>query len=200
MNLPTIHRLSRPISRIHTAQYHSVPHLLRQNQNAQPISEPGPGDSSSADISLAHPKDPGNASTPSSPSTPTSSAHSPSTSTGNGASDSHAIPLNAPPQSGSKLPNPQQVRHQQYANPPFHTHLFFVALEKSFPTETARSLMRATRALLVDRIGRVNREALTNKDLESVRPQPIHGNKHSSYMAYSKLISSKQPSLSSEAK
>ncbi|KAG6900922.1 hypothetical protein C0993_004359 [Termitomyces sp. T159_Od127] len=41
-----------------------------------------------------------------------------------------------------------------YTNPPFHTHSFFVALEKTFPEQTARSLMRATRALLVDRISR----------------------------------------------
>ncbi|KAI0079666.1 hypothetical protein K474DRAFT_1584396, partial [Panus rudis PR-1116 ss-1] len=54
-----------------------------------------------------------------------------------------------------------------YANPPFHTHKFFTALEKSFPTPTARGLMRATRALLIDRVGRVKRDALTMKDLES---------------------------------
>ncbi|OCH93608.1 hypothetical protein OBBRIDRAFT_811059 [Obba rivulosa] len=54
-----------------------------------------------------------------------------------------------------------------YSNPPFHTHQFFTALERTFPTPVARNLMRATRALLVDRIGRVRREALTVKDLES---------------------------------
>ncbi|KAJ7507727.1 hypothetical protein B0H11DRAFT_139138 [Mycena galericulata] len=54
-----------------------------------------------------------------------------------------------------------------YANPPFHTHAFFTALEKTFPTPTARSLMRATRALLVDRVGRVRREGLTVKDLDN---------------------------------
>jgi len=54
-----------------------------------------------------------------------------------------------------------------YANPPFHTHAFFTALEKTFPTPTARSLMRATRALLVDRLGRVRREGLTVKDLDN---------------------------------
>jgi len=56
-----------------------------------------------------------------------------------------------------------------YSSPPFHTHAFFKALEKTFPEDTARSLMRATRALLVDRIGRVRREALTIKDLDNVR-------------------------------
>ena len=55
-----------------------------------------------------------------------------------------------------------------YSSPPFHTHRFFVALEKSFEPSTARSLMRATRALLVDRIGRVRNEALSTKDLENV--------------------------------
>ncbi|KAF7332185.1 hypothetical protein MKEN_00099500 [Mycena kentingensis (nom. inval.)] len=54
-----------------------------------------------------------------------------------------------------------------YANPPFDTHAFFAALEKTFPTPTARSLMRATRALLVDRLGRVRREGLTVKDLDN---------------------------------
>jgi len=54
-----------------------------------------------------------------------------------------------------------------YSSPPFHTHAFFTALEKTFPEETARSLMRATRALLVDRIGKVRREGLTVKDLDN---------------------------------
>ncbi|KAF9482465.1 hypothetical protein BDN70DRAFT_801455 [Pholiota conissans] len=54
-----------------------------------------------------------------------------------------------------------------YTAPPFHTHSFFLALEKTFAEATARSLMRATRALLVDRIGRVRREGLTIKDLDN---------------------------------
>lgn len=56
-----------------------------------------------------------------------------------------------------------------FGNPPFDTYRFFAVLEKTFPTPTARNLMRATRALLVDRTGRVKREGLTIKDLESVR-------------------------------
>ena len=60
-----------------------------------------------------------------------------------------------------------------YSSPPFHTHNFFVALEKSFEPSTARSLMRATRALLVDRIGRVRNEALSTKDLENVCITPL---------------------------
>jgi hypothetical protein len=55
-----------------------------------------------------------------------------------------------------------------YTAPPFNTHTFFAALEKTFPESTARSLMRATRALLVDRIGKVRREGLTQKDLDNV--------------------------------
>jgi hypothetical protein len=54
-----------------------------------------------------------------------------------------------------------------YQNPPFNTHAFFNVLEKTFPTPTARSLMRATRALLVDRIGKVKRDGLTYKDLDN---------------------------------
>ncbi|TEB30192.1 hypothetical protein FA13DRAFT_1734012 [Coprinellus micaceus] len=54
-----------------------------------------------------------------------------------------------------------------YTAPPFNTHTFFAALEKTFPESTARSLMRATRALLVDRIGKVRREGLTQKDLDN---------------------------------
>ena len=62
-----------------------------------------------------------------------------------------------------------------YQNPPFNTHAFFSVLEKTFPKQTARSLMRATRALLVDRIGKVKRDGLTYKDLDNVstpRPRP----------------------------
>lgn len=55
-----------------------------------------------------------------------------------------------------------------YARPPFDTHLFFSELEKTFPSQTAHSLMRATRALLVDRVGKVRRDALTLKELENV--------------------------------
>ncbi len=63
----------------------------------------------------------------------------------------------------------ESSRRQMHAIPPFNTHHFFVELEKTFPSPSARSLMRATRALLVDRIGRVRRDALTSKDLENVR-------------------------------
>jgi hypothetical protein len=55
------------------------------------------------------------------------------------------------------------------SNPPFHTHIFFTALEKCFPTPVARALMKATRAMLIDRVGKARRECLGNKDLENVR-------------------------------
>jgi len=54
-----------------------------------------------------------------------------------------------------------------YQSPPFDTHAVLSVLEKTFPTPTARSLMRATRALLVDRIGKVKRDGLTYKDLDN---------------------------------
>jgi Protein of unknown function (DUF1640) len=59
-----------------------------------------------------------------------------------------------------------------YQNPPFDTHTFFTVLEKTFPTPTSRSLMRATRALLVDRIGKVKRDGLTYKDIDNVMSPP----------------------------
>lgn len=55
-----------------------------------------------------------------------------------------------------------------YGPPPFNTYTFFAALERTFATPTARSLMRACRALLIDRIGKVRRDGLTFKTLENV--------------------------------
>ncbi|KAF8231862.1 hypothetical protein L208DRAFT_1423366 [Tricholoma matsutake] len=72
-----------------------------------------------------------------------------------------------PPHQVSDVPSTDVSRVPAYSNPPFHTHAFFTALEKTFPTPTARSLMRATRALLVDRVGKVRREGLTVKDLDN---------------------------------
>jgi hypothetical protein len=54
---------------------------------------------------------------------------------------------------------------------PFHTHVFFTALEQTFPSAVARTLMAATRGLLVDRILRIRRESLTGKDLDNVSLQ-----------------------------
>lgn len=86
-----------------------------------------------------------------------------------------AIPHSAssPPPNLPVPPEPPLVHSgngltSAYHSPPFDTHRFFAALEQTFPTPTARSLMRATRALLVDRIGRVKREGLMHQDLDNV--------------------------------
>jgi len=63
------------------------------------------------------------------------------------------------------LPVPANIHSP--SKPPFHTHSFFLVLERTFPTPVARSLMRATRGLLIDRIGRVRREGLGFKDLDN---------------------------------
>ncbi|OBZ76202.1 Uncharacterized protein C27B12.07 [Grifola frondosa] len=121
---------------------------------------------------MAHPMDPSNqpGSTPSTssytpPPTPPSDEDA-------GAGANTAVPAaSVPPDPQSNLPIPHIaptiVTPPLHANPPFNTHQFFVALEKSFPGPIAANLMRVSRALLVDRIGRVRRDALTVKDLES---------------------------------
>ncbi|KAJ3510301.1 hypothetical protein NLJ89_g4760 [Agrocybe chaxingu] len=125
-----------------------------------------PFDAGSSSVPMSHPRDPSGSSSGSS--TSSSSSSSPSSSS-------------VPPPTGGESPNMPTVasemstsykvepsfRSPTYSSPPFHTHAFFAALEKTFPEETARSLMRATRALLVDRIGRVRREGLTVKDLDN---------------------------------
>lgn len=86
---------------------------------------------------------------------------------------STSLPIPAQPllqTTGNGRSSPSETGTPYYSSPPFDTHKFFVALEKSFEPSTARSLMRATRALLVDRTGRVRNEALSTKDLENVRP------------------------------
>jgi len=87
-------------------------------------------------------------------------------------STSLPIPAHPLPQTtgNASRPGSSETGTPYYSSPPFDTHKFFVALEKSFEPSTARSLMRATRALLVDRIGRVRNEALSTKDLENVCP------------------------------
>jgi len=82
------------------------------------------------------------------------------------------VPPSSDSSSNSGVPAPYVVpmpsrKLPTYSSPPFHTHSFFTALEKTFPEQTARSLMRATRALLVDRIGKVRSESLTVKDLDN---------------------------------
>ncbi|KAJ3869699.1 hypothetical protein EV359DRAFT_76496 [Lentinula novae-zelandiae] len=134
-------------------------------------------------ISMAHPLDPSNADaqqpthttnvvpndeTPSAPSSSMPSPGSPPS-----PPPPPAISKSIPEferSNSSNLPSTVQ-RHEvytpAYSHPPFHTHAFFKVLEGTFPTSIARSLMRATRALLVDRIGKVRREGLTHKDLDN---------------------------------
>ena len=155
-----------------------------------PIVDPSPDQGPFNEIVLApHPKDPGSstqsqAPPPPPPPPPTNTTQTsasipdpppppppPGSETPNNTPPVPVTPQYDPqddPDGVSGLPSPQQVPPSTYGNPPFDTYRFFSALEKTFPTTTARSLMRATRALLVDRIGRVKREGLTIKDMESV--------------------------------
>lgn len=167
LNLSRILRLP-PVRRIHRSSF-------------------DPGHSNS--ISLAHPRDTGLRSPPSQSSESiandrdnepaASSSSSPRTESATPKSPSFdAEPPPPSPEQYAQLPPdvpasppvpaPATYIPPVYSNPPFNTHAFVAALEKTFPTPTARSLMRATRALLVDRIGRVRREALTVKDMENV--------------------------------
>ncbi|CDO74064.1 hypothetical protein BN946_scf185043.g114 [Trametes cinnabarina] len=154
------------------------------------ISDPQ-GPSGLNSISLAHPKDPASQAAPSQstssfsppPPPPPSPPPTPSTSVGNDSDDKSndnasaapsedaSVPakFNHPPiDPGTDLPFPQTPPSPPYhVNPPFNTHRFFSQLEECFPTPIARNLMRVNRALLVDRIGRVKRDALTVQDLES---------------------------------
>ncbi|PCH41444.1 hypothetical protein WOLCODRAFT_69651 [Wolfiporia cocos MD-104 SS10] len=175
---------------------HSPPPRLAARPAPQPrrahtsptIADPSPrGAANAPSVSLAHPRDPANhpgtapgagQSTPPSPpppeppepSSPAAAAPPPPPPADDAQVDAGStlgVPVPSPPP-----PFPPSQHHDPYipapySNPPFHTHHFFTVLERVFPTTTARSLMRATRALLVDRLGRVRREALTVKDLES---------------------------------
>ena len=141
-------------------------------------------------ITLAHPMDPGPSQSTSSTSATsgsddrnTANASSSYNSSANVLTDSELSTPSVTSGDSSKDPTatsaansalPVPTIYRTHSQPPFHTHAFFTALEKTFPTPTARSLMRATRALLVDRIGRVRREALTVKDLENVRLVIFH--------------------------
>jgi len=84
-------------------------------------------------------------------------------------------PLSFPPNESSSHNLPSPVIKPTGPPPvhvnPFHTHVFFTALEKTFPSPVARTLMAATRGLLVDRILKIRRESLINKDLDNVRQQ-----------------------------
>ncbi|KAJ6599135.1 hypothetical protein DFH09DRAFT_902942 [Mycena vulgaris] len=161
-----VRQLSRLCRTISTEAHSSPPSssllpivISRDAHSAPLISDP----STSRSISLAHPRDPliHPERTPIRQDTqpPNDTAEPlPSASTDAAPSATSGVP-------STLLDSSSNV--SSYANPPFHTHAFFTALEKTFPTPTARSLMRATRALLVDRVGRVRREGLTVKDLDN---------------------------------
>ncbi|KAL4264209.1 Coiled-coil domain-containing protein 90-like protein [Pleurotus pulmonarius] len=130
--------------------------LCRELHSVPQISDP----SKALSVSLAHPKDPAAGYTPN----PTPPPPPPPASS-SGTTPPDAVDSGSTSASTSALPVPST--YQPHSQPPFDTHRFFSALEKTFPTQTAHSLMRATRALLVDRVGRVRRDALTTKDLEN---------------------------------
>ncbi|KAI0049604.1 hypothetical protein FA95DRAFT_1556699 [Auriscalpium vulgare] len=138
-----------------SAQYHGRAY-------SPPIVDP-PAAASSSSPSVDPPSPQGG--TPSEDSSSTSiSLPSPSQTQDDSSSTSPESSLPVP-----TIPDPTRAPHTPpaYQNPPFHTYRFFAALEQTFPTPTARNLMRATRALLVDRLGRVKRDGLMYKDLDN---------------------------------
>lgn len=185
----------------------SITFRSSQHSNAS-ISDP-PSASNSIVVSLAHPRDPSNlpiSPTDGSSSSSSSSSVLPPSDLGSDLSSAGApLPSSLPPQDAAPPPPPSNlpaphvspaiVTNPTYSSPPFHTYKFFSELEKTFPTPTARHLMRATRALLVDRVGKVKRDALTVKDLESVRTFSVAHSFNSIIRRYSKHISSELPCL-----
>jgi hypothetical protein len=134
----------------------------RQRHFTQKALGDPPSDAQAREISLSHPRDPGAQQRSAGDSATLQSSGPPSTIPfGNGNAPRNG-PTTLSGQAGS-------TGGPSYTSPPFNTHAFFAALEKTFPESTARSLMRATRALLVDRTGRIRREGLTSKDLDNVR-------------------------------
>jgi hypothetical protein len=172
MILRRLPRLCRAISteaHLSSSPSSLLPIVISRDAHSTPsISDP----STSRSISLAHPRD---------PVIQQRIPHRDSAQTRHEEPENNEEPMNldppeappspegAPSTSGVPSTRLDMSKMASYANPPFHTHAFVTALEKTFPTPTARSLMRATRALLVDRIGRVRREGLTVKDLDNVR-------------------------------
>lgn len=160
---------------LHSSSSHSLlPH--RHVHVSRNIRDPFPSGQSlqrgPQAISLSHPLDPSNSSPPSSLSPPNSGTNTSATAV---PSTSSSPPRNNAnmdePPTNSGVPTPYVYptsSRPPYTNPPFDTYAFFKALERTFPTPTAQSLMRATRALLVNRIGKVRGEALSAKDLDNV--------------------------------
>ena len=138
-------------------------HVSSRNIRDSFPSGPGQG---SQNISSSHPLDPSNSTPSGSNQGPYPSLGSNSTASGSQHGNTAVETLNS-----SGVPTPyvySKPSRPAYTNPPFDTYGFFKALERTFPTPTAQSLMRATRALLVDRIGKVKNEALNMKDLDNV--------------------------------
>ncbi|KAG8771378.1 hypothetical protein FRC12_003647 [Ceratobasidium sp. 428] len=71
--------------------------------------------------------------------------------------------------SSSGLPQLSQAHELQHITRvnAFDTHRFVTVLEPSFPTPIARALMRASRAILVVRFGRVKQEIFGVRDLDN---------------------------------
>ena len=147
-------RLSRP--NVRRSITSTIAYRRENHSDSNIISDPPPANSASADVASLNALAPAESSSSSSSST---SFPSVEPLPGDDVANS-ALPTTYSPNRNSPLGT--------YHSPPFHTHAFFKALEKTFPEETARGLMRATRALLVDRLGRVRGEALTVKDLDNV--------------------------------
>ncbi|KAG5716544.1 hypothetical protein E4T56_gene16348 [Termitomyces sp. T112] len=164
-SLPRVCRLSAPDKLSSPSPWPSSHRpVFRFLHNDQTITDPTSSSNTGAAISLARSQD-------------SSGSPSQSFATGDGSESSPSLtrskstftrdqPLNGISPITS-VPSTEFAPRPTYTNPPFHTHSFFVALEKTFPEQTARSLMRATRALLVDRVGRVRSDGLTAKDLDN---------------------------------
>ncbi|KAH7100645.1 hypothetical protein BKA62DRAFT_658317, partial [Auriculariales sp. MPI-PUGE-AT-0066] len=72
-----------------------------------------------------------------------------------------------PPQEPGNVPIPTHAPLVAFPMPPFHTHEFFAQLRVVFPEPVARLMMKATRALLVYRVDRMNGEMLNRKDQDN---------------------------------
>ena len=81
---------------------------------------------------------------------------------------SSANPENLPVPSATGPSSPSALATSTVPINPFDTHRFFQSLERAFPAPVARTLMKATRAILVDRIRRTKGEALDVKDFDNV--------------------------------
>jgi len=89
----------------------------------------------------------------------------PSSSTGpsSGTNSSSSVPPNA-----ISIRDPQPSSDFLPQITPFHTYKLFTALESTFATPVARTLMESVRGLLVDRTFKIRRDALDVKDLDNV--------------------------------